>query len=129
MKGNKLVSIGVIGIALVSLAVAVTATSLGCNTPLYTVRMEQVSSKMSFLPTEMNEFTYTAEKGHNADYDLQADYDYSSLPLGGPTCPYTCWETCPNGICQEKTCGHPICSPTCWYTCEVTCPVICPDTR
>ena len=133
MKRNKLVSIGVIGIVIVSLAVAVTATSLGSNTPLYTVRMEQASSKMNFLPTEMNEFTYTAEKGYTIDYDLQADYDYSVLPLGGPTCqhtcPYTCSLTCPNGICQDKTCGHPICQPTCGYTCEVTCPVICPDTR
>jgi hypothetical protein len=98
-------------------------------TPLYTVRMEQASSKMSFLPTEIHGFTYTAEKGLTLNRD---SFQYCSLVVpcaptdggGGETCyPQcdtsqptcnTCAETCPN------TC-FATCPDTCWNTCPLTC--------
>lgn len=132
MKRKKVVLISVIGIAVVSVAAGVTATSQGLNTPLYTVRMEQASTKMNFLPTEMNEFVYTAEKGYTVDYDLQI-YEYTGLFIGGVTCqhtcPYTCEQTCP-AICPDTvyTCKGHLCPQTYWNTCWQTCPVICPDT-
>jgi len=63
----KQMMITVIGIAITVLVVAaVTADSSATNTPLYMMRMEQVSSKMNFLPTTMNTFTYTTENGRSA---------------------------------------------------------------
>jgi hypothetical protein len=106
MKRKKWVSIG-IGIVIVSLTIAVAAAnSPAFSTPLYTVRMEQASSQMSFLPTEMNNFTYTTEKGYTVNYDILARCDYAGLSFGGftcpETCPYTCEQTCP-GICPHLT--------------------------
>jgi hypothetical protein len=49
-----------------------TASSLTLNTPLYIVRMEQASSEMNFLPTEVNGFTYTAVKGCELTYDISS---------------------------------------------------------
>ena len=61
----------VISIAAVFLAVAfVTADSSFLNTPLYTFRMEKVSSEMNFLPTEVHTFVYTAEKGSTLEYSV-----------------------------------------------------------
>lgn len=57
--------IAVISVAIASLVITYVAASTGTSyTPLYTFRMEQASSKMNFLPTEVNEFIYGAEKGH-----------------------------------------------------------------
>ena len=61
--------IAVIGAALALAVTCVTASTSLCNTPLYTFRIEQASSKMNFLPTAMNEFTSTTEKGYNLTYD------------------------------------------------------------
>lgn len=106
-------------------AAFVTANSWTGMTPLYTIRMEQQSSEKHFLPTERNDFTYTAENGCTILYT--AGY-CGSLPaaetLIGPTCwdscdgtcDLTCWETCPN------TCN------TCWNTCQSTCPNTCQST-
>jgi hypothetical protein len=129
-----------------------------CGTPLYTFRMEQASSEMHFLPTEVNGFSYAAEKGYTVNYDgagVCCDFD-SSTPnttvpnqintmwitctTCGPTCETciltcdtcycTCWETC-KCTCQGITCDFVTCDYTCEDTCDtcfVTCFVTCWDT-
>lgn len=104
------------GIALVSVAVTAVTASSWVHTPLYTVRMEQVSSDMHFLPTEMNDFTYTAENGNNLNYDVSAYCDATLLGidvhtlcgydtcLGYYTCPFTCGMTC-SGTCKPTACA------------------------
>ncbi len=108
MNRKMLIFIG--GIAIVSIAVtAVTASSFSSYTPLYRVRMEEASSKMNFLPTVMNEFTYTAEKGCKLNYNSRGYDDATPLIMTWqrtcwfyPTCSYecpetnqwTCWDTC-----------------------------------
>lgn len=129
MEKKKLVSIGLIGIMVVSLAVAVTANSQDCNTPLYMVRMEQASNKMSFLPTEKNSFTYITEKGYTLNYGT-VNYcgtnsaEPQNTRIGG-TYYYTCWETCSGYTCGGScyTCGGPSCVTchTCFTTCQSTC--------
>jgi hypothetical protein len=84
------------------------------STPLYTYRMEQYSSKMHFLSSEVTAFTYTAEKGYNVHV---AD---SGGPLQEPTVPLTCPATC------SDTCLN-TCPDTC-DTCSITCQCTCPDT-
>ena len=67
--GNQKMPIVTIGAVLVVLAMTVvTANLLTSHTPLYMVRMEQMSSKMIFLPTVTNEFTYVTQKGVKVDY-------------------------------------------------------------
>jgi hypothetical protein len=116
---------------------------------LYTVRMEQASSQMSFLPTEMNTFSYTTEKGYVLDYN--ASYcSYGAVPLEtepfstcegyftcepscyGWTCSgWTCYGSCQGWTCWGYTCfdscgpftcyAPETCLPTCDYTCPATC--------
>ena len=123
---RKKVLITVASIAMASLAItAVTASSLALNTPLYTLRMEQASSKMNFLPTAMNKFAYTTENGYNLDYEALVGY-CGAVPLGSLyTCEVTCpYVTCVVGTCSScsgYTCDATSCQPTCWYTCEWTC--------
>ena len=125
---NRKVLIFIAGIAIVSIAVtAVTASSWTTNTPLYTVRMEQASSNMNFLPTEMDYFTYIAEKGYNLNcVALTECCGVKSLniclsTLGGPTCElYTTKHTCEDPECMwtyEYTCPF-TCFDTCWQTCS-----------
>lgn len=119
-----------IGGTLVLVAVAcVTASSLAAHTPLYTVRMEQVSNEMHFLPTVMNEFTYTAESGYTLGFNVSGGggavvrgTDATCHPSCS-TCPITCEQTCPNTCIP--TCPYTCDDPTCPYTCPVTCPVTC----
>jgi hypothetical protein len=126
----------VIAIVIVSLSVTTTANS-PFFTPLYTVRMEQQSSEMNFLPSAMNGFTYNAEKGCTLH---QATANYCSTHLRGTfdtcgecttieiTC-YTCWNTCLN-TCENtcwSTCPN-TCPNTCWDTCPNTCENTCQDT-
>lgn len=115
---KKKILIAAISIAFVFLAVAfVIARPSTSNTPLYTLRMEQASSKMNFLPTEINEFIYAAEKGYELNYNVRG-YCKGTTPLG----------TKPPLSCEEPTCG-PSCDPTCPYTCDnPTCPETCPYT-
>ena len=147
---KKQTSIAVLGVATLIAVACVTASSWGGSTPLYTIRMEQVSSKMNFLPTAMNAFTYTADNGSLLTCEPAA-YCGNCIPLvsGGvntcETCPghYTCYNTCPD-TCEpscEGTCFEPTCSSTCPVTCEtctqptcetcetcstcVTCPYTC----
>ena len=108
----------------------VTAHSLTSNAPLYTRRMEQVSNKMNFLPTAMNEFAYVAEHGYTLDYDVAVnccDNTINEYTLA-PTCPYTCWDTCVNTCPGKYTCTETCpatCPATCPYTCQYTCPNTC----
>lgn len=107
-----------VGITAVLLAVSVTASS-SVNTPLFMYRMEQSSNKMNFLPTTVNTYVYTTEKGYYVDYDgfkivNDGGGTYSVINTcdtghtcdGAPTCLETCWNTC------AETCHH-----TCWVTC------------
>ena len=125
----------------------------GVNAPLYTFRMEQASSNMNFLPTAVNAFEYTTEKGYVLDCDTGGcctnggvvydtgcytcpDDTCEHCPTYFPaqTCDYTCPETCPV-TCHETcpvTCEHTCpytckltCADTCPYTCESTCPETC----
>lgn len=113
MERNR-ISCAAIGIVAALLVVTVTASALPSHTPLYTFRMEQMSSEKNFLPTEVNGFTYTTESGITLTYEAAA-YCNTVIPLvsGGvntcETCPghITCYNTCP------ETCGE----PSCWGTC------------
>jgi hypothetical protein len=95
--------------------------------------MEQVSCKMGFLPTTMNEIIYTAEKGYVLDYAAGGGYSSSVRPLDSEipdtfcTCILlTCEDTC---VTCNPTCDDPTCPATCSDTCGNTCPAItCWDT-
>ncbi len=126
-----------VSMVVVLLAAAVTATSWTGATPLYTIRMEQVSSEKHFLPTERSSFTYTAENGYTLLYNAEyCGYTPAIETLIGATCwdscdgtcDYTCWETCPN-TCYTcpNTCLN-TCENTCPDTCENTCPNTCEET-
>lgn len=137
---NRKIVAFIAGIALVSVAITAVTASSWVNTPLYTVRMEQASSKMNFLPKTVEEFTYTVENGYTLSFNV-AGYDGVS-PLAtwktctGPTCDetvcigtmcggYTCANTCPDTC--NPTCNEPTCPDTCPDTCQPTCPFTCDD--
>lgn len=119
------ISLVVVSIALVLLVTAVTASPWASSTPLYTLRMEQASSEMNFLPTTMNSFTYTTEKGYTLNYNT----GYCDVnPLSDkPTSAQTpCKWTDPYSTCSGYTCWLS-CGGTC-ETCAVTCPNTCNPT-
>jgi len=137
-RTHKIVFTAVSGALAILAVAAVTAHPFTPHTPLYTMRMEQVSSEMNFLPTEVNNFTYAAEKGHEFNYEALGVccgvLNEPTIPLG--TCCYqltcrTCEETCEGETCQAScwsTCNtcEPTCEePTCLITCEHTCPYTC----
>jgi hypothetical protein len=125
------------------------------DTPLYTIRMEQASSKMHFLPTEKNNFTYTAEQGCTMDVSFQKlpsdagifstsspDTCYGQITCEGSyTCSQTCYGWTHGGITCLITCNMWTCTPetclitcgnytcvaviTCMGTCVETCPATC----
>ena len=67
--GDQKMSIVTIGAVLVVFVMTVvTVNLLTSHTPLHTVRMEQMSSKMVFLPTVTNESTYVTQKGVKMNY-------------------------------------------------------------
>lgn len=113
----------IIGTALLFSAVALSARSQTTSTPLYTLRMEQASSKMNFLPTTVNEFTYTAEKGYEYAYKVSGYcgelFDFTEIPcqITDESCVKTCRLTC-------STCGS-TCGYTCGYTCGCSCGFTC----
>ena len=72
IKWIQKVPIALASIALVCALTAVTAYPPS-HTPLFTVRMEQVSSEMKFLPTAVEEFVYTAEQGYELDFDAPVE--------------------------------------------------------
>jgi hypothetical protein len=116
---RKMICLVVVSTVVVSLAACVSGSS-SRNTPLYTLRMEQASSEMNFLPTGVNSFTYAAEKGYtitcNAGVCGHALHiESTSEPTCIlPTCDFTCQYTCAQTSCQT----------TC-YTCLETCPKTC----
>lgn len=116
---KKKMLVAVMGVVFVFITIT-SASSLMGSTPLYMVRMEQVSSKMNFLPTAVNGFTYTTESGCTVNYNATTN-NFGAVPLmttPGDTYCETCdpEQTC-LGTCQEPTC--PI---TCeGLTCEGTC--------
>ena len=115
---DKKILIIVTSVTVVFLAIAaVTAYNRATDTPLYTVRMEQASSKMNFLPTAVNGFTYTAEKGYTLNYGIQGYGGAKPLEPHTKVPPCETWETC-----------DPTCPNTCAATCPNTCPATCPDT-
>ncbi|MGC1123180.1 MAG: hypothetical protein WBA22_19015 [Candidatus Methanofastidiosia archaeon] len=122
--------------ATVSPLMSATVSPLMSDTPLFTLRMEQASSKMSFLPTAVNDFTYNTENGYTLN-SCATGYCGGAVLRGTDatcfhtcmgetcetcysTCPDTCWSTCPN------TCPN-TCSATCPNTCFSTCPITCDD--
>lgn len=134
---RKRISLAMISAALLSLMIAAATASFSVSyTPLYTLRMEQVSSENSFLPTLVNPFTYSAEEGYTLNYGfsegccgatpLSQTFQptcefYNTCDETCSTCPNTCWQTC------QDTCPNS-CSPTCPNTCPSTCPSTCLST-
>lgn len=113
-----------VGTALAVLVVAyVAASPQTINTPLYTFRMEQMSSEMSFLPTAVNNFTYNTELGYTLNLNAEC---CGADPFSILTIRLTC-ETCRDPTCV--TCVS-TCLPTCDdTTCQNTCGVsycVCP---
>lgn len=125
---DKKWTIALVGAALVLFALTCVTARSSISTPLYNIRMEQQSSKMNFLPTAVNGFTYTTEKGYNLGCDIPGVAGYCGVsPLAtspASTCNPSCFDTC------EDTClwtCFDTCENTC-STCESTCPATCPDT-
>ncbi len=118
-------SIAAMGVVVALVAVMfATASSLMADTPLFTLRMEQASSKMNFLSTAMNGFTYNTRNGFTLN-SCALGYCGGVVLLGTdatchPTCD-TCASTCPD------TCFS-TCPDTCINTCPNTCPATCPNT-
>jgi hypothetical protein len=127
---NRMIAVVSAGAVVVLLAATAVTASLGTSTPLYTVRMEQASSRMNYLPTVVNTFSYTVEPGYTLLYDSLACC--SVKPLDKPTMPVcepteeTCWtecgtclSTCPD-TCEGLTCDTCDLCPT-NYTCHTIC--------
>ena len=116
---RKQIYLVVTSVVVVSLAACVSA-NFSISSPLYTVRMEEASSKMNFLPHGVTSFTYAAEEGYmitcNAGvYCHVLHITSTSEPTCIlPTCDFTCQYTCAQTSCQT----------TC-YTCLETCPRTC----
>ncbi|MBU7045149.1 MAG: hypothetical protein HXS54_01825, partial [Theionarchaea archaeon] len=91
------------------------------ESPLFNLRMEQTSSKMNFLPTEVNGFTYSTEQGCILNYGAQRCCGGTALdPVAIRTIDGTCVEpTCPD-TCR-LTCDDPTCEDSCPVTCPLTC--------
>ncbi|KYK31478.1 MAG: hypothetical protein HXS48_01120 [Theionarchaea archaeon] len=118
---KKQLSLAAMSVAVLLLGVTFVTANPLTSTPLYTVRMEQQSSEMSFLPTEMNEVTYTTENGYTLNYNAPLGCCGDANPLGA--CTYyatTCCSSC-YGTCSAT------CPLTC-YTCPATCTDTCPNT-
>lgn len=129
---KKVVFVGISLLVTLFVATGVYASNMTFATPLFTLRMEQQSHEMNFLPTEINEFTYTAEMGHTLSYDAgccnvspldieptneqnlcEYTVDTSCPDTCLSTCPDTCVDTCPStcqgNTCEGSTCGDPPC--------------------
>ncbi len=134
MDRKQRILIAIIGVSVAFwAATAVTANPRTSNTPLYTLRMEQQSNELSFLPTEVNEFAYFAQEGYSLNYGADGNCGCLGARYVVPRWPYTCG-TCDEYYCDEPThcgtcgtCGT--CNSTCPYTCDdPTCPSTCPNT-
>ena len=134
VKTNKKQKISLVatGIVLTILAVTCVSASSRISSPLYMLRMEQASSEMNYLPTDMNIFTYTSQEGYNLNHTANCCTGAKLLITGvtcydscGGTCDYTCWDTC------QSTCPNTCvstCPDTCVSTCPNTCQSTCPNT-
>ncbi|MBU7018679.1 MAG: hypothetical protein HXS44_14310 [Theionarchaea archaeon] len=118
---QKRILAAVLGTFLIMLAISTLVASSQINTPLYARRMEQASSKMNFLPTEMNGFTYSTEQGYILNYGAGGCCGGPVLdPVAIRTIDGTCVEpTCPD-TCR-LTCDDPTCEDSCPVTCPLTC--------
>lgn len=136
---NKNRTLVVVSIVTASLAaMIVTATPQLFNTPLYTFRMEQQSSEMHFLPTEMNTFTYATEKGFTVEQKISPwsseVHKFQDSAIVCPTvntcftcstcdsclichtisnCPTEGSSTCEQTECILETCMQTVCGQTC----------------
>ena len=108
-------------ISITVLAVSTLVAGTSSTTPLYTVRYQQASSSLNFLPTAVTGFTYTTQKGYTLQYDCLGHYGTLLDVTTGKTC---------EGTCQgQQTCqGYTTCDLTCWGTCPNTCGSTCPLT-
>ncbi len=135
-KTQKLLIVTTSIIAVILATTFVTATPRILSTPLFVLRMEHASSTLDFLPTNVNGFTYTTEKGHTLTCNVEAYEENSS----GATAAITYGDTCPAATCPN-TCQHTCvstcetcvstCQSTCvstCHTCASTCPQTCIDT-
>jgi hypothetical protein len=114
---SKKLHLVLIGAAVVFLAMACVSARTSPSTPLYTMRMEQASSEMNFLPTAVESYNYTAESGYSLNCTV-TEYRGGATPLGTEF-------TCGGDTCQP-TC-LPTCRPTCWDTCPKTCVTCAPE--
>lgn len=123
-------------IAGISLFLAICATYIIASpnsgyTPLYSFRMEQQSSELHFLPTSMNTFTYTTEKGDEVCFgqcctmgSTGGIQGLKTIEITCSTCASTCESTCPATCpltCDTCYGGCPVTLDTCLQTCDVTC--------
>ena len=136
MKKIRLMSLTVVSVIFVSLVVSITASPFVSSVPLFTFRMEQVSSEKNFLPTEKNTFTYTTGGTYTLNHNVLGCCGVI-VPLitAGDVCETVGSPVCPpdpesvSGTCDQYTCGN-----TCWCTCSLvstcsnTCPETCPNT-
>ncbi len=101
MNKKRMISISVVSVAFIGCIVAaVSADFSNHSTPLYTYRMAQMSNKMSFLPTQVNDFTYNVR----GEYTIACDVSGAkgAVPAGPvswgritcDTCDPTCWPGC-----------------------------------
>ena len=111
-------------IVAVFLAVVTASPGVQSKTPLYTIRMEQASSNMHFLPTEVNEITYTTTQGYTLTCDIPTWKSNSTEPGSTywVTHDCTCWGTmhCTCWLTVDCTCWHTL-NCTCWDTGYCTC--------
>lgn len=113
---------------MVSLVAASVMATTGTYAPLYQFRMERLSNRMSFFPSQLNRFSYAVEDGCTLNFCVQG-CSSGVTPLStypNTSCPTECDPT------EGETCEGPTCSNTCPYTCPSTCystcPQTCPDT-
>jgi hypothetical protein len=72
---------------------------------LYTYRMEQASSSMNYLPTEMNEILYTAKRGYKLNYELEAEKSSNpEFETLDPDCTLDYWCTWGLLCTKDKQC-------------------------
>lgn len=114
MERKRAILIAISATAALLAVTCVTASPWTQNTPLYTYRMEQASSRMNFLPAPMNNLTYTTEKGYILNCEVTECYNgvepLNTVPViscEGHTCYITCDRTCTNTC--DKTCGGNTC--------------------
>lgn len=123
---RKKVSIAVVSTAVAFLAVTcVTASRQTLNTPLYTFRIEQASSGMSFLSTAVNEFSYNTRDGYTLNWGFVIDRRPISLFILN-TYRQETW--CEPRDDDPGICPDPTSELTCPYTCKDTDQFTCPDT-